>query len=122
MTPARFTAFRSHFPGVNDGVFMSVAQRGLIPIQVRDAIAQHVEKRTGVGWSKEESFKLVEQTRIAFAELVNAHPDEIAFTKNVSDKLLPESLLQLEVASRIEEKEAKKNNNTFAPETSKADN
>ena len=87
MTSDRFTTFRSHFPGVNDGVFMSVAQRGLMPVQVQDAIAQHVAKRTGVGWSKEESFKLVEQTRIAFAELVNAHPNDIAFTKNVSDGL-----------------------------------
>ena len=82
-----FTDFRSNFPGVNDGIFMNVAQRGLMPVQVRDAIAVHVNKRTGVGWSKEESFDLAERTRIAFAELVNAHPDEIAFAKNVSDGL-----------------------------------
>ena len=64
--------------------------------------------------SKEE--RNVSSLHDEFIDLINS------FTKNVSDKLLPESLLQLEVASKIEEKETKKNNNTFASETSKADN
>jgi len=80
-----FADFRSNFPGTQDGVFTNVAQRGLMPVQVRDAITAHLSKRTGLVWSKEESFELVEGTRGTFADLVNAHPDEIAFLKNVSD-------------------------------------
>ena len=82
-----FADFRSNFPGTNDGVFTNVAQRGLMPIQVHDAITSYLGKRTGLGWSKEESFDLVEGTRVTFANFVNAHPDEIAFLKNVSDGL-----------------------------------
>jgi len=82
-----FADFRANFPGTNDGVFTNVAQRGLMPIQVRDAITAYLDRRTGLDWSKEESFDLVEGTRVTFAKFVNAHPDEIAFTKNVSDGL-----------------------------------
>lgn len=82
-----FADFRSNFPGTRDGVFTNVAQRGLMPIQVRDAITAYLDRRTGLGWSKEESFDLVEGTRDTFARFVNAHPDEIAFIKNVSDGL-----------------------------------
>ena len=82
-----FADFRENFPGTRDGVFTNVAQRGLMPIQVRDAIMAYLDRRTGLGWSKEESFELVEGTRDTFAKFVNAHPDEIAFLKNVSDGL-----------------------------------
>jgi len=82
-----FVDFRSNFPGTKDGVFANVAQRGLMPIQVRNAIAAYLDKRTGLGWSKEESFDLVAGTRVTFADMVNAHPDEISFVKNVSEGL-----------------------------------
>jgi selenocysteine lyase/cysteine desulfurase len=82
-----FADFRSNFPGTRDGIFTNVAQRGLMPVQVRDAITAYLDRRTGVGWSKEESFDCVEGTRVTFAKMVNADPDEIAFVKNVSDGL-----------------------------------
>ena len=87
MSTGLFADFRSNFPGTKDGVFTNVAQRGLMPVQVRDAITAYLDRRTGVDWSKEESFDLVEGTRVTFAKMVNAHPDEIAFAKNVSDGL-----------------------------------
>jgi selenocysteine lyase/cysteine desulfurase len=77
--------FRKHFPGADLSVFMNVAQRGLVPIAVRDAIHAYLEGRVGDSWSKERSFELAEATRRDFAHFVNAEPDEIAFTKNVSD-------------------------------------
>jgi len=64
--------------------------------------------------SKEE--RNVSSLHDEFIDLINS------FTKNVSDKLLPESLLQLEVASKIEKSETKQNENTFATETLKVDN
>ncbi len=87
MNAEEFSDFRANFPGTRQGVFTNVAQRGLMPIQVRDAITAYLDGRTGVGWSKEESFDVVEETRATFARLVNAHPDEIAYVKNVSDGL-----------------------------------
>lgn len=87
MSADALARFRSHFPGTAQGVFMNVAQRGLMPVQVRDAIAEYLELRVGVEWSKEASFEMAEGTRDAFARFVNADPDEIAFTKNVSDGL-----------------------------------
>ncbi len=85
MTSDIFADFRSNFPGTKEGVFTNVAQRGLMPIQVRDAITSYLERRTGLGWSKKESFDLAEGTRTTFAKFVNAQPDEIAFIKNVSE-------------------------------------
>jgi len=87
MSNDRFADFRSNFPGASEGVFTNVAQRGLMPLQVRDAITAYLDGRTGLTWSKDGSFDFVEATRIAFANFVNAHPDEIAFVKNVSDGL-----------------------------------
>ena len=87
MSDDLFADFRSNFPSTRDGVFTNVAQRGLMPVQVRDAITAYLDRRTGLDWSKEESFDLVEGTRITFAKMVNADPDEIAFAKNVSDGL-----------------------------------
>ena len=87
MSADPFAEFRSNFPGTRDGIFTNVAQRGLMPVQVRDAITAYLDRRTGLGWSKEESFDFVEGTRVTFAKMVNAHPDEIAFAKNVSDGL-----------------------------------
>ena len=85
MSSDTFADFRSNFPGTSEGVFTNVAQRGLMPVQVQDAITAYLGRRTGLGWRKEESFDLVEGTRVTFANLVNAAPDEIAFLKNVSD-------------------------------------
>ena len=87
MTNDLFADFRSNFPGTKNGIFTNVAQRGLMPVQVRDAITAYLDKRTGLGWSKEESFDLVASTRVTFADMVNAHPDEISFVKNVSEGL-----------------------------------
>ena len=87
MNPERFADFRANFPGASRGVFTNVAQRGLMPVQVRDAITSYLDGRVGLGWDKDESFDVVEETRVRFASLVNAGADEIAYVKNVSDGL-----------------------------------
>ena len=87
MNPEPFADFRANFPGASQGVFTNVAQRGLMPLQVRDAITSYLDGRTGLGWDKDVSFDVVEETRVTFAGIVNADADEIAFVKNVSDGL-----------------------------------
>ncbi len=85
MSRPDFGPFRELFPGASEGVFMNVAQRGLMPLPVRDAVVAYLEGRTGLGWEKEALFERVEGTRARFARLVNADPVEIAFTKNVTE-------------------------------------
>lgn len=85
--PEPLARFRSLFPGVARGTYLNVAQRCLMPTPVREAAVEHLDRRMDPGWSKEESFALVEGTREAFARFVNADPDEIAFTKNVTEGL-----------------------------------
>ena len=48
MSNDRFADFRSNFPGASEGVFANVAQRGLMPLQVRDAITAYLDGRTGL--------------------------------------------------------------------------
>ena len=51
-----------------------------------------------------------------FIDVINS------FTLNISDNLLPDSLLQLEVVPKKEEKATKKNQNSFASDFSEVDN
>lgn len=76
-----------HYPATEKLTYMDVAARGLISRQSRAAIDAHVDTRVLHGVQKELYFELVEQTRQRFAQLINAHPDEVAFTKNVSEGL-----------------------------------
>jgi selenocysteine lyase/cysteine desulfurase len=54
---------------------------------VRDALDRHLDHRMLAGADKPKLFALVEETRRCFAALVQADPEEIAFTKNVSEGL-----------------------------------
>ncbi|MCZ6873596.1 MAG: aminotransferase class V-fold PLP-dependent enzyme [bacterium] len=76
-----------HYPATEQLTYMDVAARGLISHQVRAALDEHIDARTRQGVEKEKYFELVEQTRHRFAQLINAHADEVAFTKNVSEGL-----------------------------------
>ncbi|MBI3329948.1 MAG: aminotransferase class V-fold PLP-dependent enzyme [Nitrospinae bacterium] len=75
------------YPATEHLVYMDVAARGLISREVRSAIDAHLEARMLHGVRKEEYFELVERTRSRFAQLINAHPDEVALAKNVSEGL-----------------------------------
>lgn len=75
------------YPAVERITYMDVAARGLLSYKVRATIDSHVGMRTFHSINKDEYFDLVERTRIRFAQLINANPDEIALTKNVSEGL-----------------------------------
>jgi cysteine desulfurase / selenocysteine lyase len=75
------------FPATERLTYMDVAARGLISRQVRAALDAHLDGRTLGSAQKEAYFELAERTRSRFAQLINAHPDEVALTKNVSEGL-----------------------------------
>ncbi len=54
---------------------------------VRAAIDAQLDERMMNGGDKEKFFALIERARGKFAQLINAAPDEIAYTKNISDGL-----------------------------------
>jgi len=83
LTPAQV---RAMYPGALSQTYLDVAGRCLIGTPVREAIERHLDMRM-LGGDKPAMFDLVERTRASFARLVNAHPDEIAYTKNISEGL-----------------------------------
>ena len=73
------------FPGVASATYMNVAVKGLVSTRVRDVVRAHVDSRVETGGDKDGMFATVERARERFALAVNAHPDEVALMKNVSD-------------------------------------
>jgi len=80
-------AARSHFPALERWTYMDVAGRGVLSREARAALDSHLDERMMNGGDKAGFFALVESTRDHFAQLIHAVPDEIAFTKNISEGL-----------------------------------
>ena len=78
---------RNCCPGAQRLTYLDVAARGLISQNVRQSMDVHLDKRMLEGGDKAWMFERVEAARDLIARLVNASPDEIAFTRNVSDGL-----------------------------------
>lgn len=79
-----FDRFRAGFPGVRNGPYLNVADRGLLSTEVRDAVASYLDSCVS-GDNKELTRRWIERARLAFAELVRADTSEIALIKNVSE-------------------------------------
>lgn len=78
---------RTHFPGAEKSVYMNVAARGLLSKETRAAVDEYLDTHALGASDKPAMFKMIEQTRARFARLINAAPDEVALTKNISDGL-----------------------------------
>ena len=78
---------RSHFPALERWTYLDLGGRGVLSREVRAALIEHIEERTLNGLDKDLMFQKTEQVRGRFARLINADPDEIAYTKNVSEGL-----------------------------------
>ena len=78
---------RDRFPATRDGVYLATSARGLIPREVHRAVAADLDARLNGTTDKAEMFAAVENARAGLARLINAEPDEIAITKNVSEGL-----------------------------------
>src|SRR6185369_16031698 len=80
-------AARSHFPALKRWTYLDLGGRGVLSREVRAALDEHLDERMLNGLDKDLMFARTEQVRERFAQLINAKPDEIAYTKNVSDGL-----------------------------------
>ncbi len=87
IVPADLTEAYRDFPATERWTYMDVAARCVLPRCVREAMDKHLDHRMLDGANKPKFFELIEETRGRFATLVHADPDEIAFTKNVSEGL-----------------------------------
>ncbi len=81
------SAARANYPALERWTYMDLAGRGVPSRAVRAAIDAHLDERMMNGGDKEKFFALIESARAQFAQLINAEPDEIAYTKNISDGL-----------------------------------
>ena len=78
---------RSHFPGASGSTYFDTASRGLVPSEAKVAIDAEIDHRIRGDIEKPKMFATIERVRNHYAKLINASPDEIAFTKNVSEGL-----------------------------------
>jgi cysteine desulfurase/selenocysteine lyase len=82
-----FTAFRASFPALKKWTYMDVAGRGVLSSETRAALDAHLDDRMMNGGDKDRFFALIERARGRFAQLMNADPAEITYTKNISEGL-----------------------------------
>ena len=78
------TQARSHFPAMEDCTYLDLGGRGILSREVRSAIDAHLDDAMYGNVDKDRLFEKTEKARNRFAQLVNAEPDEITYTKNVS--------------------------------------
>lgn len=81
----KIAAARAEFLGTEQFAYFDVAARGLMPKAAKPAIEAMVLDRMQGTADKPAMFATVERVRGLYARLINARPDEIAFTKNVSE-------------------------------------
>lgn len=81
----RFSSRRGDYPGTENWAYFDVSARGLISRGVRAAIDAYLDHCMAEGGDKEWMFRVVEEARGRFADLIGATSDEISITKNVSD-------------------------------------
>ena len=84
---ADFASLRTQFPGTSRSTYMNVAARGLMTTGSRAAIDRMLDARLYGEADKAAMFDIIESSRRRYAALINAEPDEIAITKNVSEGL-----------------------------------
>lgn len=82
-----FTAFRDDFPALKKWTYMDVAARGVLSKTTRAALDAQIDDRMMNGGDKDRFFALIEEARGRFAQLINALPEEVTYTKNISEGL-----------------------------------
>jgi cysteine desulfurase / selenocysteine lyase len=81
----RFAAIRRHFAGTRRGPYTDVAARGLMSDASRAALERHLDDATEGTIDKKALFAQVEKTRGLFAALIGSAPENVAYTRNVTD-------------------------------------
>ena len=80
-------AFRDDFPALKKWTYMDVAARGVLSKTTRAALDAQIDDRMMNGGDKDRFFALIEEARGRFAQLINALPEEVTYTKNISEGL-----------------------------------
>lgn len=81
------SGMRAQFPGATSGIYFDTASRGLAPASARSALDAHIDTHIMGTVEKTRMFDTIERVRSRYAALIRAEPDEVAFTKNVSEGL-----------------------------------
>jgi selenocysteine lyase/cysteine desulfurase len=79
--------YRKLFPVVRSKAWLNHASQGTLSDRVVKAVADFAREHAEGGLSVESEGQLYARVRGAVARFINAHPSEIAFTKNVPDAL-----------------------------------
>jgi len=80
-------AVRAQFPITQEYIFFDLANKCALPRFSTRAIQEYAAKQERMSGDKDEWFRTIEEARGRFAQLVNAHPAEIALLKNTSEGL-----------------------------------
>lgn len=80
-----FTSARKQFPALEQRTFLSICEKSILPDCARTAVNLYLDRMQSANTSRSEHEVYVESAKQKFARLINASPDEIAFTRNVSD-------------------------------------
>lgn len=83
----RFATLRASFPGLSSSTYFDTASRGLVPVQAKTSIDEQISHRMQGDSDKAKMFETINRVRHLYAKLIGAEPQEIAFTKNVSEGL-----------------------------------
>lgn len=78
---------RSLYPGAARRPYFDVAVRSLLAAPVREAVDRFLDGAMEGGPDKEDLLAVVERGRGRFARWIGAAPDEVAWTRNVTDGL-----------------------------------
>lgn len=76
---------RALFPGAPRRPYLNVAVRSLLARPVREVCDRYLDGAMEGGPDKDELFRTVERGRARFAHWIGAAPDEVAWTRNVTD-------------------------------------
>lgn len=82
-----WNAVRLQFPITQDYLFFDLANKCALPLFATRTIQEYAAKQERHSGDKAEWFRTIEEARGRFAQLVNAHPTEVAILKNTSEGL-----------------------------------
>ena len=83
--PEAIRSARDLFPGAPRRPYLNVAVRSLLARPVREVCDRYLDGAMEGGPDKEMLFDTVERGRARFARWIGAAPDEVAWTRNVTD-------------------------------------
>jgi cysteine desulfurase/selenocysteine lyase len=82
---AALRAFRALFPVLRSKTYLSICDKMILARPVRAGVTRFLDHLGEASALRTDHEQMVASSRVRFARLMRAHPDEIAVTRNVSD-------------------------------------